>query len=142
MCLLNLSSFFFTLLLNFGIKNCFRFKLYYICLYSCKQFSRSFRYYPEKLTPYFYYSPIVIPLFQTHTTTIILPMSILLSTARSFSPAPSSPSSSNPSANTSFYWTGSVWVTRYARILLLAVANFVLPFSELTLLKYSITKRT
>jgi hypothetical protein len=48
------------------------------------------------------WSPIVTPEFHMQHTTRMLPISIFYNTAKSFSPAPSSPSSSNPSAKTSF----------------------------------------
>lgn len=47
-------------------------------------------------------SPIVTPLFQIHTTTMMFPISIFWRTVNSLSPEPSSPSSSKPSARISF----------------------------------------
>lgn len=58
--------------------------------------------------PLSFVSPMLTPLFQMQTTTMIFPMSIFYSTVRSLSPEPSSPSSSNPSARISFCCTGSI----------------------------------
>lgn len=51
------------------------------------------------------------PTFHTQTITMMLPMSIFCRIPSSFSPEPSSPASSNPSARTSFWLIWSGWLT-------------------------------